>query len=196
MLIEPSFEYCAFKFLEQWLESEESLFSVISVCPTPESIREALQYFGVSRNFAGVSETEKQKRILQSLLDSINDEALLQPCEKVDALADRFRQEFNQRNLSAASKLLWLSKRDPFVIYDSRAVDALGEGYGNYSAFSRAWRTQYKLHKSSIEEAVMKLPEASVFLRTRPSQSKLLQIIGETWFRERVFDIYLWERGA
>jgi hypothetical protein len=29
MMLEPSFEYCAFKFLEQWLESEEALFSVI-----------------------------------------------------------------------------------------------------------------------------------------------------------------------
>lgn len=133
-----------------------------------------------------MSETEKQHRILRSLLDSLNDDALSQPCEKVDALADRFQREFNPRNLSAASKLLWLSKRDPFVIYDSRAVDALGEGYGNYSAFSRAWRTQYEQYKHSIEEAVMKLPEVSIFLRTRRPKSKLLQIINETWFRERV----------
>lgn len=41
----PSYEFCAFGFLNQWLESELELHTAISSAPTENDICKALAYF-------------------------------------------------------------------------------------------------------------------------------------------------------
>ena len=199
----PRFEFCAFRFLSQWQEDESALHSVISATPTKDSIRKALSYFQVARNFKGLKNDENASFILESLLEVRNNPALLSPDEKVIALVQKLKTRFNRSNVSAASKLLWLSKREPFIIYDTRAVTALTRDLGHklvewsYSEYSNAWRKEYAKHEALIENAVEELPKARPFMRVPPaSDEELLRMAKETWFMERVFDMFLWEVGV
>jgi hypothetical protein len=59
---------------------------------------------------------------VQSLLEVRADQALSSPNEKVKQLVKTLETRFKQNNLSAASKLLWLSYRHPYIVYDNRVV--------------------------------------------------------------------------
>jgi hypothetical protein len=126
----------------------------------------------------------------------------LSPEVKVTTLATRFRERFNQFNLSAASKLLWLRHKLPFIIYDSRAVNALRDLGGtfenaNYSEYCDCWRAQYHQREEAIKEAAARLHEVRTFLPPwHRTEAELRALVSEPWFRERVFDIYLWEMGG
>jgi hypothetical protein len=125
MMPRPSFEFCAFRFLTQWQEDELRLHRALSAAPNEEGIREALAYFQVARNFKGLGKDENASFILNSLIKVCTNQELSSPDQKVDTLVQKLKARFNQSNVSAASKLLWLSLREPFIIYDTRAVMAL-----------------------------------------------------------------------
>jgi hypothetical protein len=201
MAEKPSFEYCSVRFLEQWVRREKRLYEAFSTTPTPEDICEALSYFKVSRNFAGIDDPGKQKLVLASLKATLTNSKLPGANGKVCALAKKFEQDFKFFNLSAASKLLWLSSRTPFIIYDRRAVKALRSFRfyfqdRDYDAYTNAWRTQFNSCAKAIGAATRKLPKVKAFMH--PSirfDPKLVKTIREPWFKERVFDLYLWETG-
>ncbi len=61
-------EYCASRFLVQWMRHEQRLHNSISANPDNEVIKDALAYFQVSRSFGGLKgDPEKVGIILQSL---------------------------------------------------------------------------------------------------------------------------------
>jgi hypothetical protein len=195
----PSLEFCAFTFFTQWQQYERELYDAIRASPSDNDIRAALSYFGVSRTFTGLNTPGKVTLILQSLIEVRIDQTLLTPSRKVDKLAEKFQETFGKLNLSAASKLLWLSQREPFIIYDTRAVKALTCHFRhrliNYSEYSSAWREEYRKHDALIQSAVEELPKARLFMRLPPSDYELWQMPKETWFMERVFDTFLWMIG-
>jgi len=199
----PSFEFCAFRFLTQWQEDECALHNVIAVVPTIKAIRDALSYFQVARNFAGLKQPENAEFILTSLTTVRTSRVLSGPNDKVTTLAKAFNERFNRYNLSAASKLLWLSCRAPYIIYDTRAVNALIGTFGHniaerdYPGYSQVWREEYERHEAAIQAAVEQLPKGRLFMRPwAVSDQELVRMAEETWFMERVFDIFLWEVGG
>jgi hypothetical protein len=199
----PSFEFCAFRFLAQWEENEYALYNAIRSTPTEKDIRKALSYFQVARNFEGLKEAANAAFVVQSLLEVRADQALSSPPEKVHQLVKTLETRFKQNNLSAASKLLWLSYRHPYIVYDNRAITALRDEFGHrfeerdYSAYSKVWREEYVIFEASIQSAVEQLPKGRMFMRACPlSDQELVRRAKETWFLERVFDIFLWEIGG
>lgn len=129
------------------------------------------------------------------------DQTLSTPEDKVERLASSLQKTFNQFNLSAASKLLWLSHREPFIVYDTRAVKALtrhfGQRFSSYREYSIVWREEYAKTKDSIQAAVEQLPKGRMFMRScPPSDQELVSMAREAWFMERVFDVFLWEVGV
>ena len=194
----PTFEYCAFRFLTQWQEEEAELYHAISATPTADAIRRALSYFQVSRTFKDINADGNAQFVAEALISVREDVGLSMGHAKVHALAEIFEQQFKRFNLSAASKLLWLSYREPYVVLDSRAVNALvamSDGFidRDYGAYANVWREQYQKREPSIREAVAKLPNARMFIRAElPPDDTLLKMVNERWFMERVFDIYLW----
>jgi hypothetical protein len=197
------FEFCATRFLRQWEKREKSLYTEISSEPTNESIVEALSYFQVARNFKGLSKDNNVAgKIRTALIKVRSDSSLSEPIENVEALTASIKADFDRYNLSASSKLLWLSFRDPFVIYDNRAIKALKQKTkhktitNNYKDFVEAWRSEYVTHEKAIEAAIKKLPNGRAFMpRTLLTDSELIGLSKEKWFKERVFDIFLWEIG-
>ena len=98
----------------------------ISSDPSEDSIAKALAYFQVSRNFANLKENPQTLvRIKKALVKVRCDENFPAAANKVMELSRWFETEFGKFNLSAATKLLWLSCKSPYLIYDKRAVKAL-----------------------------------------------------------------------
>ncbi len=64
----PSFEFCAFRFLDQWEESESALHNAIRSAPTEKDVCKALSYFQVARSSEGLKEPTNAAFILQSLI--------------------------------------------------------------------------------------------------------------------------------
>lgn len=195
-------EFCALKYLYQWQSTERDLYRQIKNDPTQEDLRKALSYFRVARNFPGLNAENNSTPALSALF-RIRARQNLSAIEKVIALADDFECEYKSFNLSAASKLLWLSSRRPFLILDSRAVTALTKRFGqrfdarNYAEYYGSWRTEYSKHESKICEAVERLPKVRNLMPDWPlSDKQLLDLVTNPWFKERVFDTYLWEIGG
>lgn len=206
--MEPSgvkfpFEFCALRYFLQWRRKEEDLHaSMKKGVPGLPEIRRALRYFQVARNFKGLKQDDRAELVRSAILD-VRADSNLSPEQKVATLAQLFKEAGFQHNISAASKLLWLSSRSPFVIYDSRAHAALEDDFGfkadkkDYEAYCLAWRKAYKLNQQAILDAVNKLPNIRAFLPgSTPADGALLALVNKNWFRERVFDIYLWEIGG
>lgn len=196
------FEFCALRYFLQWQRKESSLHTALrSATPELMQLRKALRYFQVARNFKGLRQDIKAQIVCEKLLELRTRKDITSE-QQVCALAISFKEAGFQHNLSAASKLLWLSSRKP-IIYDSRAFTALHEEYGHsarkkdYEAYCISWKRAYASNKQAILDAVNKLPNVRSFLPGEtPPDEKLLAIVQKPWFRERVFDIYLWELGG
>ena len=194
---EPDFNYYALHYFLQWERSEKSLSANLAKPDAgPDDLRKAMHAFRIARNFKGIGEGTRREEVLSALRNAGNSGAA-----SVEILAQEFANAFNE-NISAASKLLWLVHRRPFLIYDSRAVTAL-ERSGctfqtrDYADFEKAWRSEYVKHADAIEAAVAELPRLQAFTRHwHPSESSIRELAEQPWFRERVFDLYLWEKGA
>jgi hypothetical protein len=121
----------------------------------------------------------------------------------VEALAKEFQKKFNRFNLVAASKLLWLSCRDPFIICDKRAVRALKRNLRHnfraqsYPEYCCAWREEYSKREVAIGTAISRLAAVGQFIpEWKELGDDLPSLSNEPWFRERVFDHYLWGLGV
>lgn len=202
MPVPITIEFAAMRFLVQWYHKEKLLHAGIRQ-PTPaeDDIHAALRFFQIARNFRGVRERRQLRKIRDALCRHRTSVAH-SPVEKVERLAAAFNSAGFQRNVSAASKLLWLSSRSPFKIYDDRARKALiklGEepgAKGDYARYFKAWEQQFEFHRAEIRFAASRLSSLRAFLpRPVPSEAEVHALAGHTWFQERVFDIYLWELG-
>lgn len=172
-----------------------------SANPELSNLRKALRYFQVARNFTGLNDDTRAEVVRDKLLET-RAQSDLSTEEQVESLASSFNEAGFQYNISAASKLLWLSSQKP-IIYDSRAFRALREQYGHrgnkkdYQAYCASWRRAYKEAETAVLNAVNELPKVRAFLPgDTPADDQLLTLVSNEWFRERVFDLYLWELGG
>ncbi len=110
------FEYCALRYLLLWEEKERDLHTgMTKKTPSSQDLRKSLQHFRVARSFKGVGDNANSTLILNAL-NRVGHTRKSSPWENVMALADQFRSDFDHYNVSAASKLLWLTFRSPYII--------------------------------------------------------------------------------
>lgn len=199
--VNVSFELCAAHFLLQWKRKEENFYKSFSKKPSAEALRSALSFFIIARNFKGIKKNSKiAQEIIDMLLEADN-EIDLSVQEKVSMLATKFKDKFEKNNISAASKLLWLRNRAPFIIYDSRAektLKALGAKFRSrdYEKYCIVWRDKYEYYKPAIVRAVSGLHNIKTIL---PDWDQTVEdtkaMVHSEWFLERVFDIYLYQNS-
>jgi hypothetical protein len=160
MTVKPPFEYCALRALMLW-DREERLLHEGMREPTPDVVRSALKHFGVARSFKGIASDDTGLRYIADTVRDITNHENLTPSdaqEKVALLAERFKEKFTRASISAASKLLWLKHRTPFIIYDSRATVALGFARKpTYADYYAEWRRNYEGVHSAIVAASNRL---------------------------------------
>jgi hypothetical protein len=83
--------------------------------------------------------------------------------------------------------------QSPIVIYDGNAVACIECKPGNYRDFRHRWRLKYESNRRAVEEACDELGNVKKFsLAAGLSDSEFRQTVLSKWFRERVFDRYLW----
>ena len=104
---------------------------------------------------------------------------------------------------SAATKFLWFAGRHTIRIYDDRALRALRPGdegkwteMKGYSWFEKSWASHEKDRAEQLGRAIARLEQQFAWSGVPGGmQSEALQKIPLPWFRDRIFDQYLWAKG-
>lgn len=201
--MEQSLAFCSLKYLLLWYQKERGIHTQMSKKPSPDGLRKAMSHFRVARSFKGLGEDVIAQRILDAVRKA-GDASSSSPAERVEQLASAFLEDddINKSNLSAATKLLWLTYRRPYVIYDARAVLALKKivpkfAERNYAEYASAWQSAYRKRKGEIALAAAQLPALHPYFSAwRESATSIERLVQKPWFLERIFDIYLWELGG
>ncbi|WP_176316816.1 hypothetical protein [Burkholderia vietnamiensis] len=114
--------------------------------------------------------------------------------------------EIETTQLSAATKFLWFAGHHNVRIFDTQAYAAL---YGMqrfgiltesvYCEFLAEWKRQYELARDGLDEAIGAFDlHATLEWTVIPYETRddVRDVLAKPWFRERVFDKYLWIKGA
>lgn len=200
--MKPTFTYCAARYLDVWLRKESDLVQGLR-SPTHKSIRASLAHFNVSRGFSGIANSQTSGKVAALLLEHDRYVTPKTAPTRVVNFASALESDLGYDNLlSAASKLLWLRSRSPFVIFDNRAANALeleGKTFQrrDYSSYYHAWRDAYSNHQDAISQALSQLSRFVDFTAAAHfGEGHLAQLVSQNWFSERTFDQYLWLVGA
>ena len=199
-----SFEYCAARYLDLWLKKERMLyFSVKKRGFESETVKDILRHFAVVRGFPKIGEpsvlagvTRDINRVIEKELSGSRQGAESMP----DALVRAWSKRINSEQLSAATKVLWMWKRNRFVIYDGNVGAALRErgwlcdNSPGYRSYFEAWSKGYAEHRSQLKLAIGKLSEYAPFALY--PENTWTKVIERRWFAKRVFDQFLWLEGA
>lgn len=197
MKFDHSFDYYAMRYLLLWHQSERKLVDEFSENPAA-ALKSAMHSFRIARSFPGIADDVRAKYVVKAV-HSMSPNV---PAQNVSLLAKKFEIKFDHLNLSAASKLLWIKYRSPYLIYDSRALRALKRypikvKSADYASYEGAWRCAYDGHKRDIDRAVYALVNLQPYVKHwHPTKDSLRKLVREPWFKQRVFDIALWENGA
>ena len=201
----PGFDHFALRYLSLWEGSEKAIHASMSGGnPSPDGLRRAMHGFRIARSFSGIGNAQARTRVLRYISSAGKDGR-----RSVNKLTNSFRSDhdFGKENLSAASKLLWLSHREPFLIYDANAVVALEELWlrekgtkikigRDYGKFEDVWRSEYAKVEREVVDASNRLNSLLPYFDHCLKEDSLRELTERKWFRERVFDNYLWFLGG
>ena len=186
-----AFRLAADRYATAWLSLEKGLvsdFAAVERARRLDALQRCAGHFRIARNFPTKFDVDRGIPRLDPvlvILDALP--ARLFPSRLMDVVALTSRRlgtaYARKALLSATTKLLWVIYRDPVIIYDSQVRAALGVRPGDYDAYVRQWHALYRRHADGIRRAA-----SHVRLHGAPHEKE--------WFRRRVFDLYLWARGA
>lgn len=199
---ERTFDFCALHYLNLWLQKESNYCEMLSsadILTQQQALREASVYFHIARNLPTRFEQNKDSRYY-SVLEVLNGIDEITEDNVVDIVTDtskRISEHYGgTRTISSTSKFLWLKFKQPVRIYDSQSCHSLGTPKNDFAAFNDAFSEQYSNHKQEILTACSKLKnQLSYTVQPKMKQTDIETITSKDWFHERVFDIYLWNKG-
>src|SRR6266446_7840395 len=94
-------------------------------------------------------------------------------------------------------KFLWIKIKQPILIFDSQARNALGIRNNNgLEDFYVKRRAGFEDNKTAILNACLKLPDMNKYALQQMTKASIREISNQPWFHERVFDTYLWHKGT
>jgi hypothetical protein len=197
-----NFRFFALGYLDDWICDDGRFFYGLSSESTQSdrlaTLHEAANYYKVNRTLPTLKGEERLSAALVAL-DAVPAPVTEETIDQaVCGLATRLRQIYGRYAISAASKFLWLRYRWPVVILDDRAAQCLWAsgatfGQGDYPAYRREWRKHFAASENAIDDACSELVNIKAFsLASDMPDDLLLQLTSERWFRERVFDKFLW----
>ncbi|MDD2776815.1 MAG: hypothetical protein PHU06_12745 [Gallionella sp.] len=207
----PNFEFCSLHYLNQWIIKDSKYCEGLRNGNEDKkltTLQDAAGFYKVARNLhttESFKPTESHKRY-QSVLECIDSlrssDFSSCPTTKVMEIERQISDQYGDGKrsvLSLTTKLLWLKVKEPIVIYDSQARNALeiepGELDGKYPEYYDAWQRAFKHHKTKIADVCAKLPELHLYAANRTPKAEIEAVANQNWFHERVFDIYLWNKG-
>jgi hypothetical protein len=204
-----TYEYSAFYYLNWWLKFDSRFFSVLSDGEASFAqkllvLQEAARVYRVVRNLEKKYDT---KIGLERLAPVLN---ILAACSAKDFTQKKWIASLEDAHgqisaayggvtaLSFSTKVLWLRFKRPIIIYDSRARAALccAQNCG-IKAFSDEWRMACRRASIAIDAACRRLPTVAKFSVSgnHVTRKAIAELISHEWFKERVFDSWLWHTG-
>jgi len=200
--MKPTFEYCSLKYLTIYQQIDKELIAGLKTASNSDRLdflKKGATAFRIARNFKGFGDENKKNEIL-SILDKIktpkNEEDSIQTVIDFSNQL-RLSELFSDKNYySASSKFLWLKFQSPIIIMDSRTIKALDKKLKpeNYKEYYSLWKTEYSKNEKEIKKCCSLLPSVKSYFYN--PEMDIIEIINSKWFLERVFDIYLWEKGG
>ncbi|MDI5890727.1 hypothetical protein [Halomonas rhizosphaerae] len=202
-----TFDNCALHYLNQWLDRDSYYCEALSSKDESRqlaALKKAGAFYRVARNLPGKHETEKKVVRYKPVLDVLNAiDGKGLTIENLDSLIIKANQAISgnyggRETLSLTTKFMWLKFRSPVKIYDSQARAALRTKAGDISSFNAAWMESFQKHYAEIQACCERLFQISSYSNDpRVATPDYIKAVGnQTWFQERVFDVYLWNLGS
>ena len=199
-------KYCALHYLNQWLAHDRIYCEALAgkgEAAKLKALKKAAGFYRVSRNLPEEYDTKQGYPRLKPVLDVLESQvpATFQGGELIPAILrvrDQISNRYGNRGvLSLTTKFLWLKVRSPIIIYDSKARKAVGTRDGDIEAYYSRWREKFSAQAKDIDAACDSLQQVLEY-SVNPQLATACYVQGLTshdWFKERVFDIYLWHLG-
>ncbi|HSH02056.1 MAG TPA: hypothetical protein VLL52_06005 [Anaerolineae bacterium] len=202
-----TFEYCSLHYLKQWLKDDKPIVQTMRQGTRQEKLKALntfINFYQVARNFPRACDIELGKARYEPVLDIIDpltadDFKDGDLATNIQSVADQISAQYNGKGvLSATTKVLWTKVQAPVVIYDSRVRKALGSPTGNLPKFLNKWQAQYQQHENQVHAACLMLPKLATgeIAPNAATPDYIESIATQDWFKQRVFDIYLWHIGG
>jgi hypothetical protein len=197
-------EFAALRYLDQWFLKEARLSSRIrskSEDVQRVALAGAVQFFRVARNLPqkyDVHLGHARYEPLRIAVANLPPECMDAPEDAVAQFAGALSREYGGKGVqSLSSKLLWLLYKDPIVIYDSKARNALGGRESRYSSFLVLWEDRWAVTEPQIAQACGELPQVVKYAQCSGSigVEQVAEVSQSRWFQRRVLDVMLWYAG-
>lgn len=212
--LQREINHAALEYLNQWFRTDRHHMRETSEPITGEALRKLAAKYMVSRGFSmkdakgrTISEQEQALRWDQAAGFVRKARGLAKgDAAVVLKLATQLGQiDTRAFDLtSAATKFLWFAGRHDVRILDVRAVNALRKldtpvrgTKLNYGWFEQAWARQAHACSNELQRAAENLPTQFPWSAIPASSqgTALKEAIGQEWFKDRIFDKYLWTKG-
>ena len=200
-----TFEYFSLYYLNQWLTYDRGYCQALSNGTKEEklsTLKSAGGFYSVARNLPReFDEKEGRYQPVLTILDSVSKERfpskekLTQTVSKISEIEQKISKKYGKRKvLSLTTKFLWLKIKEPIIIYDSQAENAVGSKKGNLADYYEKWTDGFKKHKKQIEKACSQLPKLHLYA-VGHKRGTIEEVSSKPWFQKRVYDVYLWGKG-
>jgi hypothetical protein len=198
------FNHSALRYLDQWLSKDRVFCEGLAEATKSkrlDALRNAAAFYGVSRNLRTEFDRDERLGPLLTIVDSLS-RTNIEHRDLVGSVLrvrDRIRADYGNRGvLSLTTKVLWLKFKMPLIIYDRRARMALAAKEGDLADYYCRWTIGFESAEPEISRACRSLVNARDYC-VDPSaitDDELQEIASQEWFEQRVYDMYLWNRGA
>lgn len=210
---EQTLNYCALHYLEQWFTKDERYCRIIGDQLFDRAVRlatlkEAMTFYRVARCLRTRKETktlEQRYGPLLGMLDAINETTYRRDPIRAIYNFQKTVQGIYKKDagvLSMTTKILWIKMKKPFFILDGNAKRSLKHWTNDIASYNVKWLGEYNDMSDDIIAACNKLPDLAPYVfrggvgQLPLTTTRIRAVFKTRWFRERVFDNYLWNKGT
>lgn len=197
-----TFEYCSLQYLNQWLTYDSKFCDALSGSKREDklaALKNAGNFYRVARNLPRKFDDKTRYSPILDIIDKVYPNDFQEnTVAKILEIANKISEKYGDKQvLSLTTKFLWLKLQSPIIIYDSQARIALDTKDGGLDTYYKQWRNDFQQNETQIKQACEKLSDLHLYTADQKVATKqyIKDISSKQWFHERVFDIYLWNKG-
>lgn len=191
-----SIDYCALKYLNNYLENEKQIIDAYRLNNYNwdiENFKKFVTYFKVARNINKLTNENPRYNQICKIINNFKLESNI--WDSHSNLVNVLQKIYNKELKSLSSKLLWYKKSN-FVIFDSQSSKGLKslsiKKITNYESYCKIWKVEYKKYNKDIYNSCSRLRGLKQYTLYNNFDESLLKT---AWFQQRVFDTFLRENG-
>ena len=202
-----NFKYFALHYLNLWISYDREFSDALQghdEAAKLKALADAAVFYKIARNLpTAFDEGIGRYKPVLDVIEALDPKKFQEP-GLIDAIEDvhnRISEQYGGRRvISLTTKFLWLKMKSPIIIYDRRASNALHitvRDIRDYRSYYAEWLRQFQLFSDEIDAACTSLSKAREYSAPNaPSSQDVENIASQHWFKQRVFDVYLWEEGG